>query len=360
MKWRLLLVTSLLVFALVFSNPATVSTIDVPDTSDVKILMIIAEYFGWNYYDAREIFESWGVNVTTVALSTDHDIASCLNKEPRPVTVEYTLQEMTPEMVAQYDCLFVPSGGQWQSLVLSSTALTFISDAYDMGLMVASICIGTRVVSEANGIVNGSKVTAYTGSAPQMQVAGATLVWGMEAVADGLIITGGSGGGPTGGGNLEAPTSEICAEVVRHALGLSRVTESSLAPSRGPIGTNFTISAVIDNLNDTLEDILSTDVQEVSAQIYGYGNRTLIDTVDLTEANHDGNYTGHFIGLENGGYVVDIEVEDSNSTLEVIKEVEIFEVKLEPTRPIDVVMVSALTGGGIIIVVLVVALIKKK
>jgi putative intracellular protease/amidase len=360
MRWRLLLVSTLLVLVLTFSNPPGVTAVEVPDTSDVKVLMIISEYFGWNYWDAREIFQSWGVNVTTVALSNDYDVASCLNKEQRPVTVEYRLQDMTPEMVAQYDCLFVPSGGQWQQLVLSTNAMTFISDAYNMGLMVASICIGTRVVAEANSIVNGSKVTWYTGSAPQMEVAGATLTLGTEAVADEYIITGGSGGGPDGGGNLEAPSSEVCAEVVRKALGLSRITDSSLYPSRGPIGTNFTISAVVNNLNDSLLDILSTDIHEVSAQIYGNGNRTLIDTVELTDDDHDGNYTGYFIGPENGDYVVDLEVEDTNSTLEVVREAEIFEVGLEPTRPIDVVLVSAVTGGGFIIIILVVALIRKK
>jgi hypothetical protein len=226
--------------------------------------------------------------------------------------------------------------------------------------MVASICIGTRVVSEANGIVNGSKVIGYTGSAPQMAEAGATPIWGLEVIADGLIITGGSGGGPTGGGYLEAPTFEVCAEVVRQAIGWSRVTGSSLVPSEGPIGTNFTITAVIDNLNDTLGDILSTDIQEVTAQVYGFGNRTLIDTIELTDENHNGNYTGYFMGLENGGYVLDIEVEDSNSTLEVVKEAENFEVRVEPIAPIDVVLVSSIVGGGIIIFVLVVALIRKK
>lgn len=360
MRFKLVLVMLMLVLALAISSPLIAQSAEAVDVSDTKVLMLVTDGFGWNYFDARNRFESWGVNVTTVAHSVDHLVTSCTNRAPDPITVNFTISEMTPEMVAQYDCIFIPSGQHWVPLIGSTAALTFISDAFDLGLIVASVCIGTRVMAEANGIVNGSKVTFYTGSTPQMVEAGANYVLGVEAVADGCIITGGSGGGPTGGGYLEAPTSEVCAEVVRQALGLSRVSESSLAPSRGQFGTNFTISAVIENLNDTLGEILSTDVQEVTARVYGFGNRTLIDTIELTDENHDGNYTGQFIGLENGEYVIDIEVEDSNSTLEVVKEAEIFDVGIEPTAPIDVVLISAVTGGGIIIIVLVVALIKKR
>lgn len=360
MKWRILLVTGLLVFSLTFSTPLGVATLDVPDTSDVKVLILVIDGFGWNYFDAKDCFESWGVNVTTVAHSLDYDIDSCTHREPRPITADILLTEMTPEMVLEFDCLLVTSGGHWANMIASSTILTFISDAFDLGLIVASICTGTRIVAEANDIVNGSKVISFTLSGPQMILSGATIVWGVEAVADGSMITGGRGGGTSSGGWLEAPTSEICAEVVRNVLGLSRVAESSVSPSGGPIGTNFTITAVIDNLNDTLGDILSTDIQEVNAQIYGFGNRTLIDTIELTDDNHDGNYTGHFIGLENGEYVVDIEVEDTNSTLEVVKEAEVFDVEVDPNTPFNGVLIFAVAGGGIIIIVLVLALTRKK
>ncbi|OLS29662.1 MAG: hypothetical protein ThorAB25_15200 [Candidatus Thorarchaeota archaeon AB_25] len=356
----MLLLTSLLMFCFTFSNPPITSTLNVPNTSDVSVLMLIADNFGWNYYDAREIFESWGVNVTTVAYSLDHNITSCTRPntgENETILVEYTHQEMTPEMVAQFDCLFVPSGGQWSSLIVGGAPLTFIADAYNMGLIVASICTGTRVVSESHEIVNGSKVVWYSLSSGFMVQAGATLIDEMETVADGRMITGGGGVGPTGSGYLAAPTSEVCAEVVRQALGLSRVQETSLTSSNGPIGSDFTITAVVDTLSDSLGDILSTDIQEVTAHIYSFGNRTLVDTIELTDDNLDGNYTGLVNGLEHGEYIADIEIVDSNSTLEVVKEVETFEVGIEP---INFVLISAVAGGGIIIVVLVLALIRKK
>jgi hypothetical protein len=54
---------------------------------------------------------------------------------------------------------------------------------------------------------------------------------------------------------------------------------------------------------------------------------------------------------------VDIEVEDSNSTLEVVREVEVFDVGIEP---IDIVLFTSVALGSIIVIVLVVALKKKK
>jgi putative intracellular protease/amidase len=376
MKWRLLLVTSLLMFSIVFSNPPVVSTLDVPDVSDVKVLIVLMDGFGWNYFDARDRLEAMGVNVTTVAHSLDYNVSSCVNRPPRPIMVDLLLNDMTNETVSQFDCLLVTSGGHWAGMIASDTVMNFISNAHHLGLIVASICTGTRMVSEANDIVNGSKVVSYTLSSPQMIEAGATPVWGVEAVADNQIITGGRGGGPTGGGYLEAPTSEVCGEIIRTVLGLSRVTSLTLTPSSGPIGTNFSFTAAVDNLNDTLMDILSTNITEVTAHIYGYGNRTLIDTTELTDVDLDGNFTGHFIGLEEGEYVVDIEVEDSNSTLEVARELETFEVAVvtnttttstSTTTAIgltngsfDIVLISTVVGGSIVIVVLVVALIRKK
>ncbi len=354
------MISALLIFSLTFSTPTLASTQDIPNPSDAKVLILVANGFGLNYFDAKKCLESWGVNVTTVAYALDYNVTACPNREEKYTIADLLLSEMTPEMVQEFDCLLVTSGGHWADMIAGETVLEFISDAFDLGLIVASICTGTRVVAEANGIVNGSKVVAYSLSEPQMMIAGATTVWGVEAVADGQIITGGRGGGTSGGGWLEAPTSEVCAEIVRYVLGLSRVTESTLTPSQGSASTNFALSINVDSLNEILGEILSTSIGEVTAHVYGFGNRTLVDTIELTDENHDGTYLGQFIISKEGDYVIDIEVEDSNSTLEVVKEIESFSVGLDPTKQMDIVLVYTLTGGSILIVILVVALIKKK
>jgi putative intracellular protease/amidase len=362
MRFKLLLVTALLVFSLAFSSPQITQPVDAVDVSDVKVLLILRDGFGWNYFDAKETLESWGVNVTTVAHSSDYDISSCTNRDPRPIVADLLISEMTPEMVQQFDCLLVTSGGHWNSMIGSSTVLNFISDAYDLGLIVASICTGTRVMAEANDIVNGSKVVSFTLSSPQMTDAGATTIWGMEAVADRHIITGGRGGGPSAGGWEEAPTSEVCAEIVREVLGLSRVTDATISPLSGEVGTNFSISVMIDNLNETLGEVLSTGIEEIAAYVYSGDNRTLVGEVALSDADHDGNYTGAFTGLENSDYILDVEVEDSNETLEVCRDVLSFSVDSDSTSaPIDGMMIVGIaTVGAIAVIVIVVVVIKKK
>ncbi|MFW9794886.1 MAG: hypothetical protein ACFFEE_11315 [Candidatus Thorarchaeota archaeon] len=241
--------------------------------------------------------------------------------------------------------------------------MTFISDAFNLGLIVASICTGTRMVAEANDIVNGCKVVDFTLSSPQMMDAGATPILGVEAVADGRIITGGRGGGTTGGGYLEAPTSEVIAEIVREILGLSRITETYISPETGAAGTSFSVSVMTDNLNETLGNLLSTSIEDVTAYIYTSDNRTLVDEVELLDEDVDGNYTGTFNGLEDGDYIVDVEIEDSNDTLEVCREVMTLSVGLEPTptdSPYDLVIIGAASVGGIALVVIAIIFIRKR
>lgn len=364
MRFRIILVTSLLIFSSVLSSHQITQPIDaVDDVSEMKVMIVLMDGFGWNYFDAKDILESYGVNVTTVAYALDYDIDSCYNRAPRPITADLLLSEMTPEMVQQFHCLLVTSGGHWANMIASDIVMTFISDAFNAGLIVASICTGTRMVAEANDIVNGSKVVEYTLSSAQMTQAGATPVYGLEAVADGQIITGGRGGGPTGGGNLEAPTSEVCAEIIREILGLSRVTELSLSASSIEQGTNLSLGVMTDNLNETLGCILSTSIEDVTAQVYSGNDRTLVDEITLTDDDSDGNYTGVFTGLEVGDYVIDIEIEDSNETLEVCRNVGTFSVESEPlpTGTLDsFLIIGAVSVGTIAIITVVVMFVRKR
>lgn len=358
----MILVTSLLIFSLVFSGSQITQPVKAIDVSEINVLVVLCDGFGWNYFDAKDRLESYGVNVTTVAYSIDYEIDSCTNREPRPITADLLLSEMTPEMVQQFDCLLITSGGHWANMIASNTILSFISDAFDLGLIVASICTGTRIMAEANDIVNGCKVVSFTLSSPQMTAAGATTVYGVEAIADGRIITGGRGGGTTGGGWLEAPTSEVCAEIIREILGLSRVTELYLPTTPAEPGSNISIGVMTDNLNETLGGILSTGIAEVTAMIYTGNNRTLVDEIVLSDDDLDGNYTGIIAGLDVGNYILDIEVEDSNETVEVCRELEIFSVELETTSNgfLNNLMIVGIASAGVIALVAVVIVVAKK
>jgi putative intracellular protease/amidase len=335
MKTKALAFVTLIAVVALFAGPGIMPAASAQDVSDVKVLMIITEAFGWDYFNVKGILESWGVNVTTVAYALDPDVASCYNRPPRGTTADFLLSEVENDIVTQFDALYIPSGGHWTGLIGSTRVKNFISYAHENEVIVATTCIGNRVIAESNGIVNGTSVVNYVNpnSFTAMVNAGATIRYGLEVVTDNGIITGNTGGGPTGGGYEEAPASEVCAAIVREALGYSCIGQTSVLPLVGESGTLFNITADITDLDSELGTLSTVDINitEVYARIFTKENRTLIDSIELTDLDADGNYEGTFNGTTDGEYVIDIEAEDTNSTLEIERELASFTVGVNPT-----------------------------
>jgi len=327
--------------------------------SDIKVLMLIADYFGWNYFDAMELLESWGVNVTTIADSLDTDVPSCLNQEPRGTIADLLLNQVDNNILNQFDALFIPSGGQWNSLVQSPRALESIEYAHDNGLLIAAVCIGNRVLADADNIVNGSSVVGYLAANVYMAEAGAIVRTGYRTVIDNRFITGGTGGGPTGGGNEAAPTEEVCLALVREGLGYSFKESASIEPLTAPIGTTFTITAEITDLDDQPVAISSgnQNISEVNARVYTKNNRTLTDIIELLDDDDDGVYSGQFTASANGEFVVDIEVEDTNHTLEIERESVSFSVGMN--YAVDPLTLGLVAAGTLIVAAVIIAVKKK-
>jgi putative intracellular protease/amidase len=359
MKLKAITLLSLIVFVAIIWNPVLVPTVQGQEISDVKVLMLISDYFGWNYFDAKEVFESWGVNVTTIANSSYTDVPSCLNKPPRGTIADLLLNQVNDSIATQFDVLFIPAGGQWQSLIQSARVLDFIEYAHNNGLIIATICIGNIVLARANNIVNGSSVVSYPNTNLDMTGAGANVRRGFCAVTDNRFITGGTGGGPTVGGYEVAPTREVCLAAVREALGYSYCGSASISPQSGAFQTNFTINAVITDLDAELGSIstVNRNISEVNAQIYAKGDRTLIDTVYLFDDNEDGVYSGEFTGLSNGEYIVDIEIEDTNNTLEVERETASFSIGAGFT--IDPITLGIIATGALLAMVAIIVAKKR-
>jgi len=269
------------------------------------------------------------------------------------------LNQVENDIVSQFDVLFIPSGGQWNSLVQSERALEFIEYAYDGGLLIAAVCIGNRVLADANNIVNGSSVVSYFAANLYMSEAGATVRTGYYTVIDNRFITGGTGGGSSEGGNEAAPTEEVCLALVREELGYSFMESASIEPATAPIGTAFTISAEITDLDDEPVAISSgnQNISEVNARIYTRDNRTLISSIELIDDDDDGVYLGQFIASTDDEFVVDIEVEDTDHTLEIERESVIFSVGTHYTiDPLTLGLIAA----GTILATAVIIIVKKK
>ena len=359
MKLKAVFLVSLIVLVAVASSPVLMSTAQGQEISDVRVLMLISDYFGWNYFDAKEILEAWGVNVTTIANSLDTEVPSCLNRPARGTTADLLLSQVENNITTQFDVLFIPSGGQWLSLSQSTRVLEFIEFAYDNGLIIATICIGNKVLSKANGIVNGSSVVSYPNTNVDMTIAGAKTRSGYCAVTDNRFITGGTGGGPTEGGYEVAPTREVCLASLREALEYSYCKSTSISPQSGVIGTNFTLTVEITDLDSELGSLSTVDcnISEVNARIYTKADRTLIDTIELVDDNDDGVYSGEFSSSSNGEYVVDIEVEDTNSTLEIERESANFSVGVG--FAIDPLTLGVIASGALLAMIVIIVVKKR-
>ncbi len=181
------------------------STINTAEASDVKVIVLVANGCGHTYFDFKDEVESWGWEVTTAGLTSL--VSSCGNKEPKSISVDIRISSVDNETLSTYDCLFIPSGGHHENLEDSDTVVDLISNAYELGLILATLCIGIRVLNQVDGIVNGTKIASFGMTNLEILNAGG-IVTDEDVVTDNKIITGGGGGGS--GRHDLAPTIELC------------------------------------------------------------------------------------------------------------------------------------------------------
>jgi len=283
--------------------------------SDVHVLFVLSNGFGWSYFTAQDIFDSWGVQTTTVALAVDTNVSACHNRPHRETTADLLLQDFDLNSLTDYDCVFIPAGGNWPTLISSQTVRTLISTAHAQGLLVATFCIGNVVVASAGTICANTKVASFSMSNDEMIAAGANIVDNIRLVCDNRIITGSQGGGPTGGGYETAPIYEACAMVVKMALGYSFAQNIEITQA----GSDYAVTVTTTDPASQLPGINSTTITSVRAHVYSPANPiTPITTVNLDGSS--GTYTGTISGLSGGPYRVDIEIIDTDEVLEVIRD----------------------------------------
>ncbi len=342
MRKRVLVISIMLVLCLSsFSYPLSASAQD--DLADVNVLVIIATSFGWNYFDIVEILQGWGVSVTTVASSTSLTVASCVNREPRPVTADILVGDLDNETLDQYDALVIPSGGHWDGLCSRRVVRNLLAIAHERGLAIATMCIGNRVVCRSNLMLNGSKVAYYGMTNSEMRSKGATVVSGAVVVSDNRIITGGSGSGPPDG-YQGAPTYLVMVELIKEILGYSYVQDTSLEPQEGELDTEFQLTVSIHNPCIDLEGVNSSEITEISAIVYSKSNSSLVQTVALEQIYGSSfEYIANFTAPGYGVFGIDIEIEDAESVVEVERDATSFEVLDSPPQDfsVDPILVAA-------------------
>ena len=293
------------------------------DSSNINILSLIADGVGNTYFTVKDQFEEWGWSVTTAGLEENH--TGCLNKDPITITSDILISAI--ENISQYDCVFIASGAQHHILREDPSVLNLIRNAYNEGLVISTLCVSTVILADAD-IINGTKVVGASLYYYDIKEAGGIFDSNAEVVSDKRVITGGRGGGPTGGGDLFAPTNELCTAIAKELLGYSYVLNTSLTPLTGSSTTNFLFTVETTNLTEIPIEINSSGISQVNILIYKkYGNNlTLIKELELVKSNSI--YQGHFSDLNEGDYVITIEVKNVDNCIEIVRNAATFTIEL--------------------------------
>lgn len=355
---RFVIFSLILIICCSFCYTPEVQAVD--DLGDIDVVVVITTAFGWNYFDIVETLENWGVNVTTASATLTLEVDGCFNKDPTTVTADLLVSEIDNETLEQFDALVIPSGGHWNGLVSSRRVLNLISSAHARGLVIATMCIGNRVVCRANNIVNHTKVATYTMTNNEMRNQGATVVASARVVSDNRIVTGGAGAGYLTGGHEGAPYLEVCTELVKAVLGVSHVESVDLEPTTWNETATYEIVVDTQDPSAIIEELNESEISTVKAIFYPLdGLEDSTKTVTLTDDDDDGVYTGAFTDLRRGSYNMTIEVETEDDHLEVI-DTELGITYEEPPLELGLFTIGGVIGVIAVVIVIVVVFVKRK
>lgn len=169
------------------------------NTGNIKVLALVPNYYGANYYLVMDNFERFGWDVTTAGVRTL--LQPCASYAGPlgcpPITPDYQVSDITT--ITDYSAVVIMSGSWWTNqnpcydLMTSSETLQLLQSASDSGLVIAGMCTGVRVPGAA-GLLNGRNVTGSHRYATEFTNAGATwLGRNHYPVIDSNIVTAAAG-----------------------------------------------------------------------------------------------------------------------------------------------------------------------
>ena len=145
-----------------------------------------------------------GANVVLVPVQSGHHPRPALRETgtkpvtgrfgtplPPEVLVEgnrYTVSEFEDLDLEDLDCVLYPGGFSPDHLRVIPEVVEFTREAYEKGLIVASICHGPWMLVEAD-IADGKEVCGYEAIHTDLENAGATVL-DEPAIQDGNVVTG--------------------------------------------------------------------------------------------------------------------------------------------------------------------------
>ena len=196
-----MLKTAVLILVIILT--ATLSYAQDEKTDDIKILMLMGEWFGDTYFPLKERLDE--LNIQFVRIGVDKKYRGCFNKAR---DVELTSDILIPDFseFSEYDCLLIPSGPQFRKFNENRIVLDFVKRAYDSGLIIASFCTGNMVVNAAGVVDLANPLGNELGK--------------VKEVKERVLMGSRGGGPPPGDGYKGAPVNELIDAVIARASSL--------------------------------------------------------------------------------------------------------------------------------------------
>ena len=164
--------------------------------SNIKILIIMAENYGFRYFEYKDIFDLLGWDVTVTGLHPTVPPCSFSENQIKihPLDVDVLVSDITD--ISMYDCIHIDSASGRSStsdpcheLIENNHVLELISSANNAGKIISARCYGVRVLAAA-GILDGKHVTGAAAYKDEYEAAGAIYMGApIPPVTDGNIVT---------------------------------------------------------------------------------------------------------------------------------------------------------------------------
>jgi putative intracellular protease/amidase len=265
---------------------------DTHTTNPIKILFVMDNDFGMNYYFIRDIFDRYGWDITTTALN--QTIIGCSYEGGNPLDVDITISEI--DDVTEYDVLTIMPGSSHESLRVNTTALDLIRDAVEQNLTVSAWCRAVRVLAAAD-VIDGKNVTGHADYQSEYEAAGATFIYYSPPVTDGNIIT--------------SVRSRFYREEICIAIATAVDYYEPNPPTFGSITVNPSPSVVNCNTTITVSIGDETQVHMVYCDIFelnetGGREDSYSYHREMTATETDGEFEITTQDLDIGNYTVDI------------------------------------------------------
>ncbi len=160
---------------------------------EIKVLILLGEWFGDAYFPLKDEIEQRGWCMKRIGIAGEY--RGCYNKA-RDVVLTSEIVIKNFKDYSSWDCLIIPSGPQFRKFSKNESVLQFIRDWHEHDGLIFSFCVGNILVGNS-GLVPYKN---YSDLFPDK----------ITEVKEGIIFGPRGGGPPPGNGLKGVDYKKIC------------------------------------------------------------------------------------------------------------------------------------------------------